>query len=77
MGPITATAAVEAIGNGAGFKKGRGFFAWLGVVPGQHSTEGKQKLTCSSRCGNNSFAISSYKARTLPLRKPMIFLIRG
>ena len=42
IGPITATATVAAIGNGAAFKKGRGFSAWLGVVPGEHST-GKQK----------------------------------
>jgi transposase len=27
---------------GAAFKKGRGFAAWLGVVPGEHSTGGKQ-----------------------------------
>src|ERR1700692_2980355 len=52
IGPITATATDAAIGNGAAFKKGRGFAAWLGVVPGEHSTGGKQKLTGTSRCGN-------------------------
>jgi transposase len=36
IGPITATATIAAIGNGAAFKKGRGFAAWLGVVPGEH-----------------------------------------
>jgi len=46
IGPITATATVAA------FKKGRGFSAWLGVVPGEHSTGGKQKLTGTSRRGN-------------------------
>ena len=35
MGPVTATATIAAIGNGAAFKKGRGFAAWLGVVPGR------------------------------------------
>jgi transposase len=45
IGPLTATATIAAIGNGAAFKKGRGFAAWLGVVPGEHSTGGKQKLT--------------------------------
>jgi len=39
IGPVTATATIAAIGNGAAFKKGRGFAAWLGVVPGEHSTE--------------------------------------
>src|SRR6516162_4944000 len=33
-------------------QKGRGFAAWLGVVPGQHSTGGKQQLTGISRRGN-------------------------
>ena len=49
---MTATATIAAIGNGAAFKKGRGFAAWLGVVPGEHSTGGKQKLTGTSRRGN-------------------------
>ena len=52
IGPLIATATIAAIGNGAAFKKGRGFAAWLGVVPGEHSTGGKQKLTGSSRRGN-------------------------
>ncbi len=52
IGPITATATVAAIGNGAAFKKGRGFAAWLGVVPGEYSTGGKQNLTETSRRGN-------------------------
>ena len=52
IGPMTATATVAAIGNGSAFKKGRGFAAWLGVVPGEHSTGGKQKLTDTSRRGN-------------------------
>src|SRR6266704_2725598 len=33
IGPVTATAIVAAIGNGAAFRKGREFAAWLGVVP--------------------------------------------
>ena len=52
IGPLIATATIAAIGNGAAFKKGRGFAAWLGVVPGEHSTGGKQKLTETSRRGN-------------------------
>src|SRR5271170_2801229 len=52
IGPLTATAMIAAIGNGAAFKKGRGFAAWLGVVPGEHSTGGKQTLTGTSRRGN-------------------------
>ena len=52
IGPLIATATIAAIGNGAAFKKGRGFAAWLGVVPGEHSTGGKQLLTGTSRRGN-------------------------
>ena len=37
IGPLTATAIVSAIGNGAEFNKGRGFAAWLGLVPAQYS----------------------------------------
>jgi transposase len=44
VGPLVATAVVSAIGNGAAFKKGREFSAWLGLVPGQWSTGGKTKL---------------------------------
>jgi transposase len=52
IGPLIATATIAAIANGAAFKKGRGFAAWLGVVPGEHSTGGKHKLTGTSRRGN-------------------------
>jgi len=52
IGPMTATATIAAIGNGSAFKKGRGFAAWLGVVPGEHSTGGKQTLTDTSRRGS-------------------------
>ena len=52
IGPITATAVIAAIGNGAGFAKGRDFAAWVGLVPRQDSTGGKQKLLGISKRGN-------------------------
>src|SRR5712691_3437364 len=52
IGPVTATAIVAAIGNGAAFRKGREFAAWLGVVPREYSTGGKQKLLGISKRGN-------------------------
>jgi transposase len=52
IGPITATAIVSAVGNGAEFRKGRGFSAWLGLTPGEYSTGGKQKLLGISKRGN-------------------------
>ena len=53
IGPVTATAIVAAIGNGAAFRKGREFAAWLGVVPREYSTGGKQKLLGISKRGNS------------------------
>lgn len=52
VGPVTATAMIACIGNGAAFHKGREFAAWLGVVPREHSTGGKQNLLSISRRGN-------------------------
>ena len=52
IGPVTATAVVAAIGNGAAFRKGRDFSAWIGIVPREHSTGGKQKLLGISKRGN-------------------------
>jgi transposase len=52
IGPVTATAVVAAIGNGAAFRKGRDFSAWMGIVPREHSTGGKQKLLGISKRGN-------------------------
>jgi transposase len=52
IGPVVATAIVAAIGNGAAFRKGRDFSAWLGLVPGQYSTGGKAKLLSISKRGN-------------------------
>jgi transposase len=51
IGPVVATAIVAAIGNGAAFRKGREFAAWLGVVPRQYSTGGKAKLFGISKRG--------------------------
>ena len=53
VGPVTATALIAAIGNGAAFRKGREFAAWMGVVPREHSTGGKQKLLGISKRGNS------------------------
>ena len=52
FGPLVSTATVAAIGNGAAFHRGRDFAAWVGVVPRQYSTGGKQKLFGMSKRGN-------------------------
>jgi transposase len=52
FGPLVSTATVAAIGNGAAFRRGRDFAAWVGVVPRQYSTGGKQRLYGISKRGN-------------------------
>jgi transposase len=52
FGPLVSTATVAAIGNGSAFGRGRDFAAWVGVVPRQYSTGGKQKLYGISKRGN-------------------------
>jgi transposase len=52
FGPLVSSATVAAIGNGAAFRCGRDFAAWVGVVPRQYSTGGKQKLFGISKRGN-------------------------
>jgi len=52
VGPLVATATIAAVGNGAAFRKGREFAAWLGLVPRQHSTGGKTRLLGISKRGN-------------------------
>lgn len=44
LGPISATALLSAIGDARQFKSGRDLSAWLGLVPRQHSSGGKEKL---------------------------------
>ena len=51
VGPLTAIA-VEAFGpNMAQFKTGRDFAAWLGLVPRQHSSGGKERLGRMTKAG--------------------------
>src|SRR5215471_5894734 len=52
VGPLVATATVAAIGNGAAFRRGREFAAWLGLIPRQHSTGGKPRLLGISKRGS-------------------------
>jgi transposase len=53
IGPLIATAIVAAIGNGAAFRKGREFAAFVGLVPRQYSTGGKACLLGISKRGNS------------------------
>jgi transposase len=52
VGPLTATALEATVGNGAEFRNGRHLAAWLGLVPRQFSTGGKNQLYGISKRGD-------------------------
>lgn len=52
IGVVTASALVAAIGDGKQFRSGREFAAWLGMVPRQNSSGGKERLGRISKQGN-------------------------
>ncbi len=52
VGPTTATALVSTIGRGHDFSNGRQLSAWLGLVPGQYSSGGKQRLGHITKAGD-------------------------
>ena len=51
VGPITALAVETFAPPMEQFRRGRDFAAWLGLVPKQHSTGGKQRLGKTSKMG--------------------------
>jgi transposase len=53
VGPITASAIVSSVGDAQQFKSGREFAAWLGIVPRQHSSGGKDRLAGISKRGDS------------------------
>jgi transposase len=51
VGPIVATALVSEVGDWKEFSSGRSLAAWIGLVPKQHSTGGKERLGRISKQG--------------------------
>jgi transposase len=52
LGPITASAIVATVGDAREFKNGRQLAAWMGLVPKQSSSGGKQNLLGISKRGD-------------------------
>lgn len=52
VGPVIATAVVAAIADGRVFHNGRQFGAWVGLVPRQHSSGDKQRLSGITKRGD-------------------------
>ncbi|MCP1340345.1 IS110 family transposase [Idiomarina sp. M1R2S28] len=53
IGPLTAYALVASLGDIKSFSNGRAFAAWLGLVPKQYSSGGKNKLQGISKRGDS------------------------
>src|SRR5271165_5568450 len=52
VGPVLATALVASVADPRAFRSGRDFSAWIGLVPKQHSSGGKDKLGSISKRGD-------------------------
>jgi transposase len=52
IGPIIASALVATAGDVTRFKNGRQFAAWIGLVPRQNSTGGKERLGAITKTGD-------------------------
>lgn len=52
IGPLTASALVASVGDANSFRNGRQLAAWVGLVPKQHSSGGKQTLLGISKRGD-------------------------
>lgn len=52
IGPITASTIVATVGKAKEFKNGRQLAAWMGLVPRQHSSGGRQNLLGISKRGD-------------------------
>lgn len=50
IGPISASAVVAAVGDARQFEGSRDLSAWVGLVPNQHSSGGKERLGGSEVC---------------------------
>src|SRR5450631_4130354 len=52
VGPVLATALVGSVADPKAFRSGPGFSAWIGLVPKQHSSGGKDRLGHISKQGD-------------------------
>ena len=81
VGPIVATALVAEIGDWREFRSGRSLAAWIGLVPKQHTTGGKDKLGSITKQGNRylrwllvtgAMAVIRYAQKHGPQKRPWL-----
>jgi transposase len=69
IGPMTATALVMSVGDGSDFKNGRHLAAYLGLVPRQHSSGGRDRLGRITKRGDRyTRTLLIHGARCIALR---------
>ena len=75
IGPLIASALVASVPDPKAFANGRQFSAWLGLVPRQNSTGGKQRLGRITKSGNRylrrllvigATGLIRYQRKTIP-----------
>ena len=64
VGPALATALVASVADPKAFRSGRDFSAWVGLVPKQNSSGGKDKLGSISKQGDRYLRACSRLARS-------------
>jgi len=73
IGPISASALAASIGDAKAFRNGRQLAAWLGLVPHQHSSGGKEQLLGISKRGDTylrTLLIHGARSVLLTLKRP-------
>ena len=64
IGPALATALVASVADPKAFRSGRNFSAWIGLVPKQHSSGGKDKLGSIQQARRSLSAQPVHRRRT-------------
>ena len=64
VGPLLATALAASVADPQTFRSGRNFSPWIGLVPKQHSSGGKDRLGSISKQGDRYYAACSWPARS-------------
>ena len=64
VGPALATALVASVADAKAFRSGRNFSAWIGLVPKQHSSGGKDKLGSISKLRRSLSTQPVHRRRT-------------
>jgi transposase len=86
IGPVLASAFVASVADPAIFKSGRDLAAWIGLVPRQNSSGGKERLGGITKAGNGylrqmlmigAMAVIRYAQRNSTRRRPWLVQLMG